>query len=73
METAQETDREDKPPTQAPSTAFVGREEILDAVKHHLLKGQHVYLYGDRGIGGDGVRSCSNTRRGTVKTEARGL
>src|SRR6266511_595382 len=51
METAQETEQEERPSTQALFTAFVGREEILDTIKRHLLKGQHVCLYGDRGIG----------------------
>src|SRR5713101_4908801 len=30
---------------------FVGREEILATIKHHLLQRQHVCLYGDQGIG----------------------
>jgi hypothetical protein len=30
---------------------FIGREALLDEIKRHLLKGQHVALYGDRGIG----------------------
>lgn len=34
----------------APSV-FVGREDIVDDIKRHLLKGQHVCLVGDRGIG----------------------
>ena len=51
METAQETEQEERPSTQARSTAFVGREEILDTIKRHLLKGQHVCINGDRGIG----------------------
>jgi hypothetical protein len=51
METAQDVEREETLSTQAPPTAFVGRSEILDTVKQHLLKGQHVCLYGDRGIG----------------------
>jgi hypothetical protein len=51
METIQEIEQEGHSSTQAPVTAFVGREDILDTVKQHLLKGQHVCLYGDRGIG----------------------
>jgi hypothetical protein len=38
-------------PQSSTSTAFVGRSEILDTIKRHLLKGQHVCLNGDRGIG----------------------
>jgi energy-coupling factor transporter ATP-binding protein EcfA2 len=51
METAQEPEQEEQSSAQAPPASFVGREEILDTVKRHLLKGQHVCLYGDRGIG----------------------
>jgi energy-coupling factor transporter ATP-binding protein EcfA2 len=51
MEAIQEVEQEESPSTQAPSTTFVGREEILDTIKLHLLKGQHVCLNGDRGIG----------------------
>ncbi len=52
METVkQEAEQEERPSTQAPPIAFVGREEVLDTIKRHLLKGQHVCLYGDRGIG----------------------
>jgi energy-coupling factor transporter ATP-binding protein EcfA2 len=51
MDTAQETEQEGSASTQAPSAVFVGREDILDTVKRHVLKGQHVCLTGDRGIG----------------------
>lgn len=30
-----------------PTHPFVGREALLDEIKHHLLNGQHVALYGD--------------------------
>lgn len=49
--TEQDTKREGRSFSQSSPTAFVGREDILDTVKEHLLKGQHVCLYGDRGIG----------------------
>ena len=49
--TEQDTEREERSSTQAPPTTFVGREEILDTIKRHLLKGQHVCINGDRGIG----------------------
>lgn len=52
MEITQDVEREERiPADKTPSVAFVGREEILDTIKRHLLKGQHVCLYGDRGIG----------------------
>lgn len=51
METEQDAEMEETLSAQVPSTAFVGREEILDTIKRHLLKGQHVCLVGDRGIG----------------------
>lgn len=51
METTQDTEQEERSSTQAPPAAFVGREEIVDDIKRHLLKGQHVCLSGDRGIG----------------------
>jgi len=51
METEQEVEQEEHFSTQAPSPAFVGREDILASLQRHLLKGQHVCLYGDRGIG----------------------
>jgi hypothetical protein len=51
METEEARDPEETTSPQALPTAFVGREEILDTIKRHLLKGQHVCLYGDRGIG----------------------
>jgi hypothetical protein len=47
--TEQEAEREERPSTQSLPTSFVGREEILDTIKRHLLKGQHVCLYGDHG------------------------
>lgn len=49
--TASDDEREDTSSTHPRSAPFVGREEILASVKEHLLKGQHVCLYGDRGIG----------------------
>ncbi|MSQ48540.1 MAG: ATP-binding protein [Deltaproteobacteria bacterium] len=51
METTQDTEQEETTSPHAPFTAFVGREEIVDDIKRHLLKGQHVCLSGDRGIG----------------------
>lgn len=51
METAQETEQEESASIQTPPSVFVGREDILDTIKRHLLKGQHVCLNGDRGIG----------------------
>jgi MoxR-like ATPase len=51
METAQELEQEERLSSQVASPAFIGRSDILDTVKQHLLKGQHVCLYGDRGIG----------------------
>jgi len=51
MEATPEVDQEEQASTQTTATAFVGRSDILDTVKQHLLKGQHVCLYGDRGIG----------------------
>ncbi len=52
---AQDDDREDTSSTPTRPASFVGRVEILDTVKQHLLKGQHVCLYGDRGIGKTGI------------------
>jgi len=49
--TAEDDEREETSSTHARPTPFVGRAEILATVKEHLLKGQHVCLYGDRGIG----------------------
>jgi AAA ATPase-like protein len=37
-------------PDHAPAV-FVGREDIVDDIKRYLLRGQHVCLTGDRGIG----------------------
>lgn len=52
MESAAHGDeREDTSSAHTRPVPFVGRGEILDTVKQHLLKGQHVCLYGDRGIG----------------------
>lgn len=51
MDATQEPEPKEHPSTQAPSPTFIGRTPILDTVKQHLLKGQHVCLYGDRGIG----------------------
>lgn len=46
-----EAEQENLLTSQISVTSFVGRDEILDTVQQHLLKGQHVCLYGDRGIG----------------------
>jgi MoxR-like ATPase len=51
METTPEFDPEEEPSTNVSPTTFIGRAPILDTIKQHLLKGQHVCLYGDRGIG----------------------
>jgi energy-coupling factor transporter ATP-binding protein EcfA2 len=52
METAaQDAEREETRFAQVRPTPFVGRGEILATVKTHLLKGQHVCIFGDRGIG----------------------
>jgi ABC-type transporter Mla maintaining outer membrane lipid asymmetry ATPase subunit MlaF len=52
METSdQDIQQEGQSSTQARMISFIGRAPILDSVKQHLLKGQHVCLYGDRGIG----------------------
>jgi hypothetical protein len=51
MEAEQDVGWEENPPIQAPSPTFIGREEILASLQRHLLKGQHVALFGDRGIG----------------------
>jgi hypothetical protein len=51
MQATQEVEQEEQPSTKNSAPAFIGRSDILDTVKQHLLKGQHVCLYGDRGIG----------------------
>lgn len=47
----QNVEREEPLANQIITTTFIGRSSILDTAKQHLLKGQHVCLYGDRGIG----------------------
>jgi hypothetical protein len=51
METEEAREQEEPTSLQTPSPTFVGREEIFASLQHHLLKGQHVALFGDRGIG----------------------
>lgn len=51
METEQDVEREETRSPHSPFSAFVGRDDILDTIRRHLLKGQHVCLVGDRGIG----------------------
>jgi energy-coupling factor transporter ATP-binding protein EcfA2 len=51
MDNAQEVEREAGSTRQSIVPTFIGRAPILDTIKQHLLKGQHVCLYGDRGIG----------------------
>jgi hypothetical protein len=51
METEEAHEQEETSSLHPPSPAFIGREDILASLQRHLLKGQHVCLYGDRGIG----------------------
>ena len=51
MEASLEVEQEEQPSTQALAPTFIGRSALLDSIKQHLLKGQHVCLHGDRGIG----------------------
>lgn len=51
MDASSDVEHDEHSSSQAATPTFVGRGEILDTVKQHLLKGQHVCLYGDRGIG----------------------
>jgi MoxR-like ATPase len=51
MDATQEVEQEEQSSTQAPSPTFIGRSALLDSVKQHLLKGQHVRLDGGRGTG----------------------
>jgi len=55
MDIAQKIELEGQSSAREKMTVFIGRVEILDTVKQHLLKGQHVCLYGDRGIGKTGI------------------
>jgi MoxR-like ATPase len=51
MDTAQDTEQHSTSSSHVPLPTFVGRVEILDTIKQHVLKGQHVCVEGDRGIG----------------------
>lgn len=51
MEATPEVEQKERLSEQAFISVFVGRLDILDTVKQHLLKGQYVCRYGDRGVG----------------------